>query len=129
MKNIEKIMWHPAFYGGLQFVLREYKDAVLQASVSANHTLYEKIRRSDPMCEALKELMKDEIEAAVDAGKIEARREERKKLEQEMALKDQQLEVKDQQLETKDQQLKDKDSMIKKLTEELAKLKSGAAML
>ena len=67
------------------------------------------------MCEALKELMKDEIEAAVDAGKIEARREEREKLEQELA--------------SKDQQLQDKDSMIKKLTEELTKLKSGAAML
>ena len=70
------------------------------------------------MCEALKELMKDEIEAAVDAGK----QEEREKLEQELASKD-------QQLQTKDQQLQDKDSMIKKLTEELTKLKSGAAML
>ena len=38
-------------------------DAVLQLSVSANRSVYEEIKRRDPvMCEALRELMKDEIE-------------------------------------------------------------------
>ena len=41
-------------------------DAVLQVSVSANTDLYEKIRRETTMCEALRELMKDEIQADVD---------------------------------------------------------------
>ena len=41
---------------------RENIDAVLQVSVSANLGLYEKLRREAAMCEALRELMKDEIE-------------------------------------------------------------------
>ena len=36
-------------------------DAVLQVSVSANMDLYEEVRRDENMCQALKELMKDEI--------------------------------------------------------------------
>ena len=44
-------------------------DAVLQASVSANYELYEVIRRESTMCEALRELMKDEIEKDVNAAK------------------------------------------------------------
>ena len=36
-------------------------DAVLQVSVSANKELYEEVRRDEKMCQALKELMKDEI--------------------------------------------------------------------
>ena len=39
-------------------------DAILQASVSANKELYEAIRRDSGMCQALRELMKDEIEDA-----------------------------------------------------------------
>ena len=43
---------------------RSNADAVMQASVSANRVLYEKIRRCNPvMCEALRELMKEEIES------------------------------------------------------------------
>ncbi len=38
-------------------------DAVLQVSATANRKLYEKIRGDSEMCEALRELMKDEIEA------------------------------------------------------------------
>lgn len=37
-------------------------DAVLQVSVSENEELFKKIREDDRMCQALKELMKDEIE-------------------------------------------------------------------
>lgn len=44
-------------------------DAVLQASVRANYELYEVIRRESTMCEALRELMKDEIEKDVNAAK------------------------------------------------------------
>ncbi len=44
-------------------------DAVLQASVRANYELYEEIRRESTMCEALRELMKDEIEKDVNAAK------------------------------------------------------------
>ena len=48
---------------------REDIDAVLQASVSANKELYEEIRRDSGMCQALRELMKDEIEGAEVRGK------------------------------------------------------------
>ena len=50
-------------------------DAVLQASVSANYESYEKIRREMGMCEALRELMKDEIEKDVAHGKAEGKTE------------------------------------------------------
>ena len=43
---------------------REYIDAVLQVSVSANRELYEQIREEAGMCQALRELMKDEFEDA-----------------------------------------------------------------
>lgn len=41
-------------------------DAVLQVSVIANKKLYQAIRRDFGMCEALKELMKDEIDKEAD---------------------------------------------------------------
>ena len=41
-------------------------DAVLQASISANYELYKEIRSEYVMCDALRELMKDEIEATVN---------------------------------------------------------------
>jgi hypothetical protein len=40
-------------------------DAVLQVSIAANHTLFDTIRRESAMCEALRELMKDEIDQEV----------------------------------------------------------------
>lgn len=53
-------------------------DAILQVSIAANKDIYEKVRREDPMCEALRELMKDDIEAAVEAAKASAREESKK---------------------------------------------------
>ena len=42
---------------------RRNADAVLQLSIAANREVYEDLRRRDPeMCEALRELMKDEIQ-------------------------------------------------------------------
>jgi predicted transposase/invertase (TIGR01784 family) len=37
-------------------------DAVLQASVAANANIFDDVRRNANMCQALRELMKDEIE-------------------------------------------------------------------
>ena len=48
-------------------------DAVLQVSMSANYALYEKVRRENTMCEALRRLMKDEIEETLDKATKEAR--------------------------------------------------------
>jgi hypothetical protein len=45
---------------------RDNIDAVLQASVAANFGLYEKTRRDSVMCQALQELMKDEIEEKIN---------------------------------------------------------------
>ena len=54
---------------------RSNADAVMQASVSANRVLYEKIRRCNPvMCEALRELMKDEIEREIEERERKAER-------------------------------------------------------
>ena len=47
-------------------------DAVLQVSVSENAELFKRIREDDKMCQALRELMKDEIEKEVTKERIEA---------------------------------------------------------
>ena len=54
-------------------------DAVLQASVSANKDLYDKVRSEESMCEALRELMKDDIEKAVNEGRAKGMAEGRAK--------------------------------------------------
>lgn len=54
---------------------RQNIDAILQASVSANYMLYEDIRRDFGMCEALRRLMKDEIEEELSRGREEGRAE------------------------------------------------------
>lgn len=55
---------------------KENIDAVLQISVAANRDLYDEIKEENKMCEALRELMKDEIEAekskAFAEGKLQA---------------------------------------------------------
>ncbi len=59
-------------------------DAVMQASVAANRESYERIRMCDPfMCEALRELMRDEIEER----EREAARQADQKARQEKSLK------------------------------------------
>lgn len=59
-------------------------DAVMQASVAANRAFYEEIRRCDPfMCEALRELMKDEIESEIVERERKARQETRQEIRQE----------------------------------------------
>lgn len=45
---------------------RNNVDAILQVSVSANQGVYENIRRDRAMCEALRELMKDEIDKEIE---------------------------------------------------------------
>jgi hypothetical protein len=46
-------------------------DAVLQASVAANYELYENVRRDAVMCQAMRELMKDEIAEERNDAEIE----------------------------------------------------------
>jgi hypothetical protein len=50
---------------------RDNIDAVLQASLAANFDLYEDVRRNSIMCQALQELMKDEIEEKVNMAETE----------------------------------------------------------
>lgn len=52
-------------------------DAVLQASVSANYEAYQEVRRDAGMCEALRQLMKEEIEQSANKGKEEGKSEGR----------------------------------------------------
>ena len=50
---------------------RQNVEAVLQVSVRANDELYREIRRDANMCDALKELMKDDLEDARKMGESE----------------------------------------------------------
>ena len=56
---------------------KEKADAVLQVSVAANRKNYDKVRRSTGMCEALRELMKDEIEEELKKNRDQAIKEGR----------------------------------------------------
>ena len=47
--------------------------AVLQVSVKANDELYREIRRDANMCDALRELMKDDLEDARKLGESEGK--------------------------------------------------------
>ncbi len=47
-------------------------DAILQVSVFENRELYEEIRRDQDMCQALRELMKDEIAEERENTKLDA---------------------------------------------------------
>ena len=58
-------------------------DAVLQVSMSANYALYEKVRRENTMCEALRRLMKDEIEETLDKATKEASEQGRTQMQKE----------------------------------------------
>ena len=51
---------------------KEKADAVLQVSVAANRKNYDKVRRTSDMCEALRELMKEEIEEALKKNRDKA---------------------------------------------------------
>lgn len=53
-------------------------DAMLQVSVAENMALYGEVRRNKDMCEALRTLMKDEIDKEVAEGKAEGKAEEHK---------------------------------------------------
>jgi hypothetical protein len=56
---------------------RNNMDAVLQVSVSANGSVYEKMKGDLQMCEALEKLMKKEIDAKVALGRAEGKAEGR----------------------------------------------------
>ena len=61
---------------------REDADAVLQISVSENRELFERIRGDKDMCQALRELMEDEIQNEITAERYKAREQtERKRIE------------------------------------------------
>ena len=61
-------------------------DAVLQVSVSENADLFEKIRRDEKMCQALRELMKEEIAEEVTKGRTDEKLVDIKELMKNMKL-------------------------------------------
>jgi hypothetical protein len=56
-------------------------DAVLQASVAANANIFDDVRRNASMCQALRELMKDEIEIELANARKEVAEAARKETE------------------------------------------------
>ncbi len=66
---------------------KEYADSVFDVSLKENRHLFETLRReaTTGMCEALVELMRPELEAAVKKAKEETRAEERANTERERA--------------------------------------------
>lgn len=64
---------------------KEKADAVLQVSVAANKEKYDEVRRSTGMCEALRELMKDEIEEELKKNREKSLEEGETQAKKEMA--------------------------------------------
>lgn len=58
----------------------ENVSAVLEVSMAANGELYEKVRRSNVMCNALREMMNDELVKATKEARLEGKLEERLEL-------------------------------------------------
>ena len=54
---------------------KEFGDSVLQVAIAENEAAFEKIKEASEMCEALRELFKPELEAAVATGRLEGRAE------------------------------------------------------
>ena len=61
---------------------RHNADAILQASIHANKRLYYEVRRDSGMCEALRELMKDEIDQILEEAAAKAAEEAAKAAEE-----------------------------------------------
>ena len=64
---------------------RHNADAILQASIHANKRLYTEVRRDLGMCEALRELMKDEIDRILEEATAKAAEEAAAKAAEEAA--------------------------------------------
>ena len=64
---------------------KEKADAVLQVSVAANKEKYDEVRRSTGMCEALRELMMDEIEEELKKNREKSLEEGETQAKKEMA--------------------------------------------
>lgn len=79
MKKIKKTQWHPAFCSAIRLELREDKelaDSVLQVAMMGNREVFEETKKEgDYMCEALRELFSDEIEAEKARARREGREE------------------------------------------------------
>ena len=79
MKKIKKTQWHPAFCSAIRLELREDKelaDSVLQVAMIGNREVFEETKKEgDYMCEALRELFSDEIEAEKARARREGREE------------------------------------------------------
>ena len=83
MKKIKKTQWHPAFCSAIRLELREDKelaDSVLQVAMIGNREVFEETKKEgDYMCEALRELFSDEIEAEKARARREGRRSEERR--------------------------------------------------
>ena len=81
-------------------------DNILQISVSVNKETYARLRKEDPdMCEALRELMKDDFDKATEEANKRAL-----KAEQE---RDAVIKERDSVIEERDSVIKERDSVIK----------------
>lgn len=88
----------------------EYLDAILQVSINVNRNMYDELRRRDPMmCQALKELLKEEIQEEIDKATAD----------KEAVIAD-----KDAKLADKDAELADKDAKLAKVVVDMDALRA-----
>lgn len=99
---------------------KEFAESVLQVAMSKNKNIFGEIKEENEMCEALRELMKPEIDAEVD-------KRVKKIVAEKLAEKDSALAEIDSVLAEKDSALAEKDSALAEKDEEIKTLKAKLA--
>ena len=96
---------------------KEFAESVLQVAMSKNKEIFDIVKEESKMCEALRELMKPEIDAAVEIKVKEKLAEE---LAKELSKMDDAIAEKDNAIAEKDNAIAEKDKEIQILKAKLA---------
>ena len=98
---------------------RENADSVLQLVLSENKEIFEKLRGIPTVCEALKTLMKPEMDAAVTAAVKEKDAVIQAK-EAEIQTKEAEIQTKEAEIQTKDEVIQSQNARIEELMAQVA---------
>ena len=98
---------------------REDADSVLQLVLSENKEMFEKLRGIPTVCEALKTLMKPEMDAAVDAAVREKNAVIQAK-EAEIQTKEAEIQTKEAEIQTKEAVIQSQNARIEELMAQVA---------
>lgn len=103
---------------------KEFAESVLQVAMNKNKNIFGKIKEETEMCEALRELMKPEIDAEVDKRIKKIVADKLAEKDSILAEKDSTIAEKDSTIAEKDSTIAEKDSALAEKEEEIKALKA-----